>query len=135
MNFVKTSVTHDVCESVKYDDQFTGQLNHKGKKGIGYVKPENCKPNWLTNRLEKDKSTKPNLNKSHKNSARTLVDIHTGKTVKDNRYTALEESNKWYLDSGCARHMTGNSKLLSDLTPHKGQELSWVIIHTRFRVV
>ncbi|KZV43908.1 hypothetical protein F511_11716 [Dorcoceras hygrometricum] len=55
MNFVKTSVTHDVCESVKYDDQFTGQLNHKGKKGIGYVKPENCKPNWLTNRLEKDK--------------------------------------------------------------------------------
>ncbi|KZV21079.1 hypothetical protein F511_36540 [Dorcoceras hygrometricum] len=34
MNFVKASVTHDVCESVKYDDQFTGQLNHKGKNGM-----------------------------------------------------------------------------------------------------
>ncbi|KZV50346.1 hypothetical protein F511_39283 [Dorcoceras hygrometricum] len=56
MNFVKSSVTHDVCESVKYNDQFTGQLNHKGKNGIGYVKPENCKPSWLTNRLENDKA-------------------------------------------------------------------------------
>ncbi|KZV56669.1 hypothetical protein F511_34927 [Dorcoceras hygrometricum] len=55
MNFVKAGVIHDVCESVKYDDQFTGQLNHKGKNGIGYIKPENCKPSWLTNRLEKDK--------------------------------------------------------------------------------
>ncbi|KZV57470.1 hypothetical protein F511_32146 [Dorcoceras hygrometricum] len=56
MNFFKASVTHDVCESVKYDDQFTGQMNHKGKNGIGYVKPENGKPRWLTNRLEKDKA-------------------------------------------------------------------------------
>ncbi|KZV17095.1 hypothetical protein F511_24113 [Dorcoceras hygrometricum] len=56
MNFVKASVIHDVCESVKYDDQFTGQLNYKGENGIGYIKPENCKPNWLTNRLEKDKA-------------------------------------------------------------------------------
>ncbi|KZV37654.1 hypothetical protein F511_38865 [Dorcoceras hygrometricum] len=116
MNFVKASVIHDVCELVKYDDQFTGQLNHKGKNGIGYTKLENYKPSWLTNRLEKDKaksvpkssvpnqqrcsftkakwvkvqtkrdlngqSTKPKFNKSHKNLARTLVDIHTGKTVK-----------------------------------------------------
>ncbi|KZV20390.1 hypothetical protein F511_31416 [Dorcoceras hygrometricum] len=43
---------------------------------------------------------------------------------EDNRYTALEDSNKWYLDSGCARHMTGNPKLLSDLTPHKGPRIS-----------
>ncbi|KZV36119.1 hypothetical protein F511_22098 [Dorcoceras hygrometricum] len=28
MNFVKASVTHDTCESVKYDDQYTGQLNY-----------------------------------------------------------------------------------------------------------
>ncbi|KZV06760.1 hypothetical protein F511_45759 [Dorcoceras hygrometricum] len=56
MNFVKASVAHDICESVKYDDQFTGQLNHKGKNGIEYLKPENCKPSWLTNRLEKDKA-------------------------------------------------------------------------------
>ncbi|KZV27821.1 emp24/gp25L/p24 family of membrane trafficking protein (ISS) [Dorcoceras hygrometricum] len=115
MNFVKVSVIHDVCESVKYDDQFTGQLNHKGKNSICYIKPENCKPSWLTNRLEKDKakavpnssvpnqqrrgstkakwvkvqpkrdlngqSTKPKLIRSHKNLARTLVDIHTGITV------------------------------------------------------
>ncbi|KZV18729.1 aspartic protein nepenthesin-2 [Dorcoceras hygrometricum] len=103
MNFVKANVIHDVCESVKYDDQITGQLNHKGNNGIGYIKPESCKPSWLTNRLEKDKakavpkssvpnqkrrgstkakwvmvqykhdliglSTKPKLNRSHKNSA------------------------------------------------------------------
>ncbi|KZV41006.1 hypothetical protein F511_18369 [Dorcoceras hygrometricum] len=52
---IEANVTHDVCESVKYDDQFNGQLNHKGKNGIGYVKPEKDKPSWLTNRLQKDK--------------------------------------------------------------------------------
>ncbi|KZV42122.1 hypothetical protein F511_11116 [Dorcoceras hygrometricum] len=52
INFVKASVTHDAYESVKYDDQTMRQLNHKGKTGIGYIKPENSKPSWLTNRLE-----------------------------------------------------------------------------------
>ncbi|KZV37997.1 hypothetical protein F511_23452 [Dorcoceras hygrometricum] len=57
------SVIHDAYESVKYDDQTTGQLNHKGKTGIGYFKPENSKPSWLTNRLEKDKAKAgPNFN-------------------------------------------------------------------------
>ncbi|KZV24541.1 NAC domain-containing protein 73-like [Dorcoceras hygrometricum] len=56
MNFVKASVIHDVCESVKYDDEFIVQLNHKGKNGIGYIKPEKCKPSSLTNRLQKDKA-------------------------------------------------------------------------------
>ncbi|KZV17898.1 Fiber protein Fb17 [Dorcoceras hygrometricum] len=56
MNFVKASVIHDACESVKYDDQISPKLNHKGKQGIGYTKPENCKPSWLKNRLEKDKA-------------------------------------------------------------------------------
>ncbi|KZV49839.1 hypothetical protein F511_20792 [Dorcoceras hygrometricum] len=56
MNFVKASVIHDAYESVKYDDQTTGQLNHKSKSGIGYIKPDNSKPSWLTNRLEKDKA-------------------------------------------------------------------------------
>ncbi|KZV57370.1 hypothetical protein F511_34943 [Dorcoceras hygrometricum] len=55
MNFVKTSIIHDAYESVKYDDQTTGQLNHRGKTGIGYINPKNGKPSWLTNRLEKDK--------------------------------------------------------------------------------
>ncbi|KZV46112.1 hypothetical protein F511_30333 [Dorcoceras hygrometricum] len=118
MNFVKASVTHDTCESVKYDDQYSGQLNYKGKAGIGYTRPENNNPSWLKNRLEKDKakagpkSSVPNqqrrgsmeaksvwvkvkpqqdlsgqnaktkINRSHNVSARTLVDIHTGNTVK-----------------------------------------------------
>ncbi|KZV40189.1 G-type lectin S-receptor-like serine/threonine-protein kinase [Dorcoceras hygrometricum] len=56
MNFFKASVIHDAYESVKYDGQTTGQLNHKGKTGIGYINPENSKPSWLTNRLEKDKA-------------------------------------------------------------------------------
>ncbi|KZV44257.1 hypothetical protein F511_10376 [Dorcoceras hygrometricum] len=56
MNFVKASVTHDTCESVKYDDQYTGQLNYKGKAGIGYTRPENNKSSWLNNRLEKYKA-------------------------------------------------------------------------------
>ncbi|KZV19065.1 hypothetical protein F511_13981 [Dorcoceras hygrometricum] len=56
MNFVKSSVIHNAYESVKYDDQTTGQLNHKGKTGIGYIKTENSKPSWLANRLENDKA-------------------------------------------------------------------------------
>ncbi|KZV18957.1 hypothetical protein F511_24784 [Dorcoceras hygrometricum] len=56
MSFVKASVIHDVYESVKYDDQITGQLNQKDKNGIGYIKSENYKSSWLTNRLEKEKA-------------------------------------------------------------------------------
>ncbi|KZV15813.1 hypothetical protein F511_21636 [Dorcoceras hygrometricum] len=56
MNFFKTSVTHDTCESVKYDDQISPKLNYKGKAGIGYTRPENNKPIWLKNRLDKDKA-------------------------------------------------------------------------------
>ncbi|KZV49538.1 hypothetical protein F511_29930 [Dorcoceras hygrometricum] len=55
MNFLKAYVIHDVCESVKYDDQISPQLNHKGKSCICYTKPENSKPSWLTNILEKEK--------------------------------------------------------------------------------
>ncbi|KZV54929.1 hypothetical protein F511_30597 [Dorcoceras hygrometricum] len=56
MNFVKASVIHNAYESVKYDDQTSGQLNQKGKDGIGYIRLENSKPSWLKNRLEKDKA-------------------------------------------------------------------------------
>ncbi|KZV15831.1 microtubule-associated protein 70-4 [Dorcoceras hygrometricum] len=34
MNFVKASVIHDACESVKYDDQISPKLNHKGKQDV-----------------------------------------------------------------------------------------------------
>ncbi|KZV44114.1 anthocyanidin 3-O-glucosyltransferase 2-like [Dorcoceras hygrometricum] len=118
MNFVKASVIHNTYESVKYDDQTSGQLNQNGKAGIGYIRPENSKPSWLKNRLDKEKAransrlsvphqprrgpkkvksvwrkvqpqrdlngphTKPKLNRSHPISAHTLMDFHTGKTVK-----------------------------------------------------
>ncbi|KZV45746.1 hypothetical protein F511_41816 [Dorcoceras hygrometricum] len=55
MNFVKASMIQNAYESVKYDDQTSGQLNQKGKAGIGYIRPENYKPSWL-NRLVKDKA-------------------------------------------------------------------------------
>ncbi|KZV54131.1 hypothetical protein F511_37410 [Dorcoceras hygrometricum] len=56
MNFVKASVIHNTYESIKYDDQTSGQLNQKGKAGIGYIRPENFKPSWLKNRLDKEKA-------------------------------------------------------------------------------
>ncbi|KZV57727.1 hypothetical protein F511_20557 [Dorcoceras hygrometricum] len=56
MSFVKVSMTHDTLESVKYDDQIVSKLNQKGKSGIGYAEPENSKPNWLKNRLDKDQA-------------------------------------------------------------------------------
>ncbi|KZV33543.1 hypothetical protein F511_34216 [Dorcoceras hygrometricum] len=118
MKFVKASMIHNSYESVKYDDQTSGQLNQKGKAGTGYIRLENSKPSWQKNRLDKDKEkagsksyvlnqfrrgsktvksvwvkvqpqldlngpyTKPKLNRSHKISAYTLMDAHTGKTVK-----------------------------------------------------
>ncbi|KZV22346.1 hypothetical protein F511_20443 [Dorcoceras hygrometricum] len=118
MNFVKASVIHNAYESVKYNDQTSGQLNQKIKAGIGYIRPENSKPRWLKNRLDKEKvrdgskssvphqpkwsstkvksiwrkvqprrdlngpHTKSKLNRSHHISAHTLMDFHTGKTVK-----------------------------------------------------
>ncbi|KZV25888.1 hypothetical protein F511_31233 [Dorcoceras hygrometricum] len=56
MSFVKASMTHDTCESVRYDDQNSSKLNQKGKAGIGFLRPENSKPSWLKNRLDKDKA-------------------------------------------------------------------------------
>ncbi|KZV41326.1 hypothetical protein F511_40266 [Dorcoceras hygrometricum] len=56
MSFVKASVAYDSCESIRYDDQDTSQPNHKGKAGIGYQRPENSKPSWLKNKLDKDKA-------------------------------------------------------------------------------
>ncbi|KZV41531.1 hypothetical protein F511_32373 [Dorcoceras hygrometricum] len=56
MSFVKASMTHDTCESVRYDDQNSSKLNQKGKAGIGFLRPENSKPSWLKNRFDKDKA-------------------------------------------------------------------------------
>ncbi|KZV58470.1 spindle pole body component 110-like [Dorcoceras hygrometricum] len=48
-SFVKASVIHDPCESVRYDDQISKLLNKKGKAGIGYDRPESSKTSWLRN--------------------------------------------------------------------------------------
>ncbi|KZV26004.1 hypothetical protein F511_23015 [Dorcoceras hygrometricum] len=63
-------------------------LNENGKAGIGFSKPESFKPDWLKNRLEKDKakaSPKPSVhNQSRHNSKkearqenRLLDDVQT----------------------------------------------------------
>ncbi|KZV48241.1 coenzyme a pyrophosphatase [Dorcoceras hygrometricum] len=56
MSFVKDNVIYDCCESMIYDDQTSQKLNHNGKAGIGFQKPENSKPRWLKNKLDKDKA-------------------------------------------------------------------------------
>ncbi|KZV40369.1 hypothetical protein F511_01691 [Dorcoceras hygrometricum] len=56
MSFVKANVIYDPCESMTYDDQTSHKLNHKGKAGMGSQRPENSKPSWLKNKLDKDKA-------------------------------------------------------------------------------
>ncbi|KZV57775.1 hypothetical protein F511_13320 [Dorcoceras hygrometricum] len=72
MSFVKADMMYNCFESVKYDNQNSPMLNENGKAGIGFSKPESSKPNWLKNRLEKDKakaSPKPSAhNQSWHNS-------------------------------------------------------------------
>ncbi|KZV45463.1 hypothetical protein F511_12911 [Dorcoceras hygrometricum] len=55
-SFVKANVVYDPCESMTYNDQTPQKLNHKVKAGIGFQKPENSKPSWLKNKLDKDKA-------------------------------------------------------------------------------
>ncbi|KZV49252.1 hypothetical protein F511_39254 [Dorcoceras hygrometricum] len=55
MSFVKANVIYDPCESMTYNDQTSPKLNHQGKVGIGFQRPENSKPSWLKNKLDKDK--------------------------------------------------------------------------------
>ncbi|KZV29201.1 hypothetical protein F511_37734 [Dorcoceras hygrometricum] len=56
MSFVKANVIYDCYESITYNDQTSQKLNHNGKAGIGFQKPENSKPSWLKNKLDKDKA-------------------------------------------------------------------------------
>ncbi|KZV28507.1 hypothetical protein F511_15587 [Dorcoceras hygrometricum] len=56
MSFVKANVIYDCFESVTYDDQNSPKLSENGKAGIGFSKPESSKPNWLKNKLDKDKA-------------------------------------------------------------------------------
>ncbi|KZV57421.1 hypothetical protein F511_04858 [Dorcoceras hygrometricum] len=56
MSFVKADMIYNCLESVKYDNQNSPKLNENGKAGIGFSKPERFKPDWLKNRLDKDKA-------------------------------------------------------------------------------
>ncbi|KZV57383.1 hypothetical protein F511_32352 [Dorcoceras hygrometricum] len=56
MSFVKASVIHDPCESVRYDDQISEPLNKKGKVGIVYDRPKSSKSGGIKNRLDKEKA-------------------------------------------------------------------------------
>ncbi|KZV19980.1 hypothetical protein F511_27655 [Dorcoceras hygrometricum] len=56
MSFVKADMMYNCLESVKYDNQNSPKLNENGKAGIGFSKTERFKPNWLKNRLDKDKA-------------------------------------------------------------------------------
>ncbi|KZV51190.1 hypothetical protein F511_12593 [Dorcoceras hygrometricum] len=57
-SFVKGGVIHDCIESIRYNDQDTSQPDRKGKVkvGVGNQRPENSKPGWLKNKLNKDKA-------------------------------------------------------------------------------
>ncbi|KZV35815.1 hypothetical protein F511_09516 [Dorcoceras hygrometricum] len=55
MSFVKSNVIYDFYESITFDDQNSPKLNDNGKAGIGFQRPENSKPSWLKNKLDKDK--------------------------------------------------------------------------------
>ncbi|KZV42987.1 hypothetical protein F511_15437 [Dorcoceras hygrometricum] len=54
-SFVKANVIYDCCESMTYNYQTSPKLNHQGKAVIGFQRPENSKPSWLKNKLDKDK--------------------------------------------------------------------------------
>ncbi|KZV38141.1 hypothetical protein F511_38707 [Dorcoceras hygrometricum] len=56
MSFVKANMIYDCYESITFDDQNSPKLNDNGKAGIGFSKPENSKPSWLKNKLDKDKA-------------------------------------------------------------------------------
>ncbi|KZV45837.1 hypothetical protein F511_32273 [Dorcoceras hygrometricum] len=79
MGFVKAEVIYDCCESIRYDDQDTSQpnLKGKGKVGVGYQGPENSKPGWLKNKLNKDKAKAgpkffvPNQSRHYSKKAKT----------------------------------------------------------------
>ncbi|KZV20963.1 hypothetical protein F511_38387 [Dorcoceras hygrometricum] len=56
MSFVKANVIYECYESISFDGQTSPKLNINGKAGIGFLRPENSKPSWLKNKLDKDKA-------------------------------------------------------------------------------
>ncbi|KZV36046.1 UDP-glucuronate:xylan alpha-glucuronosyltransferase 1 [Dorcoceras hygrometricum] len=93
MSFVKANVTYDSCESMTYNDQTSSKLNHKGKAGIGYQRPENSKPSWLKNKLDKDKAKAGSKsfvpNQSRRNSTKVNL-VEKGSAKKRSKWSKYE---------------------------------------------
>ncbi|KZV34310.1 acyl-CoA-binding domain-containing protein 4 [Dorcoceras hygrometricum] len=107
MSLVKANVIYDCCESMTYDDQTSQKLNHNGKAGTGYQKPENSKPSWLKNKLDKDKakagrkSFVPNQpwRSSTKAAVDRLIRSTTGNTIPSSICTRRSDGfwHEWIL--------------------------------------
>ncbi|KZV38422.1 hypothetical protein F511_42479 [Dorcoceras hygrometricum] len=78
MSFVKADMIYNCLESVKYDNQNSPKLNENGKSGIGFSKPESFKPNWLKNRLDKDKAKASQKPFVHNQSWHNSKKVKTG---------------------------------------------------------
>ncbi|KZV54905.1 hypothetical protein F511_31328 [Dorcoceras hygrometricum] len=126
-----SSVTHDTCESVKYDDQISPKLNYKGKAGIGYTRPENNKPNWLKNRLDKDKA---------KAGSKSFVPNHNDVVRRRPNLFGLDWSRREYIQArtvkGClswtgrryqAGTVRGRPNWFGSLLPEVQGTSSWFI--------
>ncbi|KAI3773979.1 hypothetical protein L1987_48519 [Smallanthus sonchifolius] len=64
----------------------------------------------------KSKSSQPPGPKSSKDSS--IFDSHDCELIKGHPKGTI--SNRWYVDRGCSRHMTGNMALLQDVKPFRG---------------
>ncbi|XP_019194729.1 PREDICTED: uncharacterized protein LOC109188527 [Ipomoea nil] len=49
------------------------------------------------------------------------LSVITSKKNKGPKNIAISRDEKWYFDSGCSRHMTGNTKFLSDINTSNGE--------------
>ncbi|KZV22672.1 Serine/threonine protein phosphatase 6 regulatory ankyrin repeat subunit C [Dorcoceras hygrometricum] len=115
MSFVKADMIYNCLESMKYDNQNSPKLNENGKAGIGFSKPESFKPNWLKNRLDKDKakaSPKPFvLNQSWHNSKKVKSDDEDNER---NVEKSKDNSKDKYKERSSDRKMkTNNNKRFS----------------------
>ncbi|KZV35758.1 hypothetical protein F511_36007 [Dorcoceras hygrometricum] len=93
MSFVKADMIYNCLESVKYDNQNSPKLSENGKAGIRFSKPESSKPNWLKNRLDKDKakaSQKPFVpNQSWNNSKKFSLDQRQSSPISTDSSSSL----------------------------------------------
>ncbi|XP_047340579.1 uncharacterized protein LOC124944302 [Impatiens glandulifera] len=76
--------------------------------------------NHLSKHYESSKGKKGDI----KPSAYRIIKTNTKRSIKDKHVKYLEDL-EWYLDSGCSRHMTRNSKLLTDIVKESGSRITF----------